>query len=322
MFHIAIATGGTVLVVVVWLSVLRTTLMPRGPAPWMARWTARSCVAVGTVVARRLPPRARERVLGLCVPVSLFLLAGGWLAGVLIGFALIAWAVGGTASDGMMRVLAVAAVLSAALVLCAFVVYLMHTADAYRNRERLITRSATRMHRVTDADSLLAEHVRTGSRDSLDDSFAAWADWFADVRDSHVSYPGLVYQRSVGSLCWPTAALIIMDVAALVQAAAPVWAPLHTRVLLDSGSVCLRRLAKEIGVVPLPTTVSLQGREERAFCDTMRLAMNAGLPVEFTVEDAYREFQKIRVRYAPHAVLIGSRLMISWNDDEEEPDRR
>jgi hypothetical protein len=220
-------------------------------------------------------------------------------------------------TSGIARALAAAGILSALLALIAFVAYLVHFMDAYRRRERMIIRSA-RVHLVTDADQLLADYLLAGSRDSLDSCFAQWADWLADIHDSHASYPALVYQRSSGKLCWAKTALIVMDAAALVEAVAPRWAPLHTRVLLDVGSECLQDLAKHVGVVLPVNTISLHGREERPFGETMRLATDSGLPAERDLTGARTAFQGIRVRYAPYAVLISSRLLSTWHNGELE----
>jgi hypothetical protein len=327
--NVIAATCGVVLLALVWLSVLRTTLIPRRSSSRMARWTVRACAAVAITVATRLPSRAREWVMQFCAPVSLFVMAAGWLLGLLVAFGLLAVSIGGVGLDsgallrffaldtsGAAGSLALAAAMSIFLVLVAFVAYLVHFMDAYRRRERMIIRSAKQVHRVTDADHLLADFLRNGSKDSLDTCFAKWADWLADIHDSHASYPGLVYQRSSGTQCWAKTALIVMDAAALVEAVAPNWAPLHTKVLLDVGSACLQDVAKHVGVVLPVLTVSLHGREERAFGDTMRLATDSGLPAERDLIWARTAFQEIRVRYAPYAVLIGSRLLSPWHNGE------
>jgi hypothetical protein len=331
MLEIAIVTCGVVLLVLVWLSVLRTTLIPRRASSRMARWSARICAAAGAALARRLPPRWREWVLELCAPVSLFLMAGGWLIGLAIGFTFLAIGLAGTGVDagalirilelkagGTGAVLAVSAVVSVVLLAAAFAAYLVHFMHAYRRREGMIVRSATQLNLVTDADVLLAEYLRSGSRESLDTYFAQWAGWLADIYDSHVSYPGLVYHRSAGRLCWPKAALIVMDTAALVEAVAPRWAPLNARVLLNVGSCCLQRLARHVGIALPLLTISLQGREEREFGDTMQLAVESGLSAERDIDSAWTSFQQARVRYAPYAVVIGTRLLSPWHDWETD----
>jgi hypothetical protein len=70
-------------------------------------------------------------------------------------------------------------------------------------------------------------------------------------------------------------------------------------------------------VLPV-TTISLHGREERPFGDTMRLATDSGLPAERDLTWARTAFQEIRVRYAPYAVLISSRLLSTWQNGDTE----
>src|SRR3954453_22593686 len=79
-----VAVGGTAM-----QSVLRTVVNPRDRSSLAARLTARftyRTLLLGTVV---LPRRCRERVLDLCVPVSLTLLLGGWLAATAAGCGLV-----------------------------------------------------------------------------------------------------------------------------------------------------------------------------------------------------------------------------------------
>jgi hypothetical protein len=320
MFELTLLTCGIAVVVLVWLSVVRTTLVARPSSSRMARWTVRMCAVVATAVARRMPARARAWVMDFCAPVSLFVMVVGWLAGLAVGFGLLLVALGeprqdassfGFAMNGAAVALVIAATTSAVLVAAAFAAHLVHVMDAYRRREGMVARSATQVQRVADADALLATYLRSGSRESLDGYFAQWADWLADVRLSHDSYPGLVYCRPTGLLSWSMAAVVVLDAAALVEAAAPKWAPLHTRVLLDVGSGCLQRVARQIGIQLPRMTVSLQEREEREFGDTMQFVADSGLPVEQDIDCAWLDFQRIRVRYAPYAVLIGSRLLRS-----------
>jgi hypothetical protein len=320
MFDATLVTCGIALVVLVWLSVLRTTLVACPSSSRMARWTVRVCAMAGLAVARRMPSRARAWVMDFCAPASLFVMAVCWLAGLAAGFALLLVEFGERRPgasvpviemNGTAVALVTAAAASAVLVAAAFAAYLVGVMAAYGRREGMVVRSATQVQRVTDADALLANYLRSGSRDSLDRYFAQWAAWLADVRLSHDSYPGLVYCRSTGRLSWTMAAVVVMDAAALVEAVAPRWAPLHTRVLLDVGSGCLQRLARQVGIVLPLMTVSLQEREEREFGDTMQFAVDSGLPVERDIDRAWLAFQQIRVRYAPYAVLIGSRLLSS-----------
>ena len=316
MFDLVLAVLGVALVLVVWMSVLRTTLVPRRSSSRMARWTLRACTATSAALARRLPRRMSTWVMDVCGSVSLFAIAIGWLVGLAVGFGMLVIAFRDTAPGPSLSVemnnaavtVVVAAAASAVLVAATFAAYLNRFMDAYDRREAMISQSTAQVRYVTDADTLVANYLRSGSRESLDHYFAQWAGWLADVHLSHVSFPGLVYHRSPSKITWPHAAMTVMDAAALVEAVAPHWAPLHARVLVDVGSSCLQNLAHQIGIVLPPVTVSLQGREERGFGDTMQLAVDSGLPAERSLEQSWLAFQKIRVRYAPYAVQIDSRL--------------
>lgn len=320
MLDLAVAACGIAVILLVWMSVLRTTLIPRRFSSRMARWTARICATAGLRLARVLPARPREWLKDLCVPVSLFAMAAGWLIGLAVGFLMVMLALDEARlsatfpfveieMSGAVVAMAVVAGASAAIVAAAFAAHLVRFMEAYGRREGMITRSAVQLQRVTDADMLVATYLSAGSRDSLDTYFARWAGWLADIQNSHVSYPGLVYHPSTGTMSWQKAAMIVMDVAAVVEAVAPSWAPVHTKALLDVGSDCLQCLAQRVGIVLPFMTVSLHGREEREFVDTVQLAGDAGLPIERDVDKAWTAFQRIRVRYAPYAVQIGSKLL-------------
>ena len=82
----------------------------------------------------------------------------------------------------------------------------------------------------------------------------------------------------------------------------------QTRVLLAAGPDCIQRLAGQLGIRLAVPVVSLHGREERAFSDTVRCAVAAGLPVERDGEKSWLAFQDSCTRYAPHADAICSYL--------------
>lgn len=314
-----VAAFGAALVVVVWLSVLRTVLIPGETSSRLARWSARAMAAACLTVARGLPRPAARKVLDFCAPLSLFVVAGLWLAGQLVGFALIGAALApGSGPLLLSRALhrgpvgtatGLVALVSVALVLVAFAVYLVQFTHAYAQREREVTRMAVEVPTLADADRKLGICLESTPREKVDDRFAQWAEWLADVRGAHLSYPALLYARSAGTLPWPSAVIIAMDVAAVVQAVAPGWAPGRARLLIEHGSACVQRIAAQVGIAPPVTTVSLQGREEFIFNDTVRLAVHAGLFEERDRSETWDDFQRIRGRYAPYAMAVNHWLM-------------
>jgi hypothetical protein len=321
--------GGS-LVVFTWLSVFRT-VFTQGQAPSRAAgWTTGLIAATLEPVAARLAPVRRERLLAVCAPLALFALFGVWFAGSTTGFLLIAVASGAIAPvpdgvgwlfayDGRINLVGVVEAVSMTLLVAVFAVYLIRVVGAYGRRELLVARLAAQASVPSDAERLIAGYARTDSRDQLDMWFAEWADWFADIRCTHVGHPALMRFRSASDLCWLQAAVIVLDAAALVEAAAPGWAPSNTRVLLEAGSSCLQRIAATTGIVLPRSTVSLHGREQRGFADTIRMTRFAGLPVARSQQLAWEVFQRERTRYAPYAAAVAARLRCGQDDGREIP---
>ncbi|HEU5158528.1 MAG TPA: hypothetical protein VFU43_16145 [Streptosporangiaceae bacterium] len=325
---LAVIVGG-LLVLTAWLSVLRTVFTPRDQPTRAARWSVQVVAAIGLPIARRLPPRSRERFLDPCAPLALFVMAAGWLTGITFGFVLLASGIYAVpfSSDAVSSFfllpspgepLVVMAILSIGLLLTAFTTHLVRFTGSYSRRERLVARLAGQAARPPDAEALLAEYLRAGSRDRLDNLFAEWAGWLADVWCTHVGYPALTFARPANSLCWIRAAVIVLDAAGLTLAVAPRWAPPYTRSLIHTGSRCLQHLAKQVGVTPASAPVSLHGREEQGFSDSMRLVVDSGLPKQRDEQKAWDAFQDLRIHYAPYAAGIAARLL--YRDVDETPD--
>lgn len=328
--HAILVIVGGALVLVDWLSVLRTVFIPRQ----RSTLTARSVVWVITTISRRiatmLPFRARERLLDLGAPLALFVMAACWLIGVMAGFVLMASGIydvpfrTGAVSGFFLlpspgEPLALIAILSTGLVMAAVTTHLVRFTGAYSRRERLVARLAGQAARPPDAEALLADYVRAGSRDRLDHLFAEWAGWLSDVWCTHVGYPALTIARPANQLCWIRAAVIALDAAGLTLAVAPDWAPPYTRSVIQTGSHCLQHLAKQVGVTPAVGPVSLHGREEYSFSDTVRLVTDAGLPKQRDEQKAWDAFQKLRVHYAPYAAGIAAHLL--YSDIDVTPER-
>jgi hypothetical protein len=314
-----IALGcGVALVVATWLSVLRTVFVPRWRSSLLMRTVVGGTWWLGSGAAHRLPRAAGEKVMELCAPLALYVAAACWLTSTLTGFALMAPVFAGVpftweGLSGFLllrtgTLLGVMAWISAALVLSSFVLHLFRVTSAYSRRELVVARMSIRAATATEAEQILAEHLRLGSRDHLDRLFAQWTEWLADIRATHTGYPALTIYRPATDLCWLDAAVLVLDAAALTEAVAPQWAPPSTRSVLEAGAECFPALARQVGVhLPRPV-VSLEGREERDFDLTLKVAVDAGLPQEHDPQEAWPVFQDWRTRYAPYAMAMNLRL--------------
>lgn len=307
--------AGITLAVVTGLSVLRTVVNPRDRSSLVARLTARYAYRALLLGSSALPRRRQERVLDLCVPASLAALLGSWLIGTAAACWLVAYGLPAGAEDGVRAAGWSLAVLEALL----FAVYLSKLIEKYQRREAITTRLQARATSLLDAEVVLADRLRGGTRSDLGTAFEHWADWLADIRSSHASCPALLYLRPAGDMCWVEAAVIVLDAAALTEAVAPMWAPPSVRVLLAAGSDCIQRLAWQLDIRLAVPSVSLHGREERAFSDSVRCAVAAGLPVERDSDKSWQAFQDSRTRYAAHADAICS--LLRYRNGVPRPER-
>jgi len=263
----------------------------------------------------------------MAAPLSLFLMLVWWLFGNCLGFVLLAAGLTGMDTDlaslgrffalqttGGTQVVGLLSVLFTIVLVGVHVVYLTVVMNAYHRRELLAVRLSAEAERPPDAERILAAYVQSRSRSRLDALFADWTGWLADIRTSHLNYPALVYLRPASELCWLQAAVIMLDAAALLEAIAPSWAMPYTQALLDTGIRCFEKLSADLGIEHSTSAVSLQGREQFGFGDTTKITASAGLPVERSPDDAWRVFQALRTRYAPHAMGIALLLLHNMVD--------
>jgi hypothetical protein len=323
------AAAGLILVLLAWLSILRTVFVPAGRSSFLARWTTRVMGRAMLWIAGRMPRRAREEFLGYASPLMLFGMAVIWAVADSAGYALLAWGTSGTSLRAQALAnfftlrsadpgLAAAAWLSTALLLTAFAVHLMRVTSAYSRREHVIGRLSAQAKRAPDAEVVFAAYARSGSRDRLGAMFGDWANWMADVQATHLDYPALVYYRSDSDLCWTEAAQIILDCAALVAACTPGWAPPETSSLLTAGEHCLSRIAACLGIRLPSVPVSYQGRETYPFSRSLAMIRETGLLIAIDDKHAQQEFQRRRVGYAPFANAIYEYLL--YHDKEQKTD--
>jgi hypothetical protein len=289
-------------------------------------------------LALRLRCPNRARLLELVAPLAFLGVVTCWLVLLAVGFALLAVAVAGIrpefaqvlgfflftlvgGSGPLAQLLALAWWFCVAIVvLLSSAVYLIKIGGAYGHREQLVARMAGQALRPTDAEQVLATYLRSGTAMDLDAVLAEWTSWLAEVNRTHSAYPVLVVTRSTSDLCWLHAAMIMLDAAAIVEAVAPGWAPPHTRALLRIGSACLQRIARQARIQVRAGQVSLHGREEHGFTDTLLVALAAGMPVERSPRQAWVSFQGWRREYAPHAAAIALRVLCGDNDPLECPE--
>jgi hypothetical protein len=244
--HALSALAGGVVVLVVVTDAVGTLVVTQGrSARWRPTriWYA-STWRVTRAIAARLPFEGGETVLSLYPAISLLGLLVLWLAGLMIGWALLYWGINfevngagdfgtivyysgttlltpafGTAHGAAQRTFTLIATLTGLGTIALLISYLPAMYGAYSRREaRLLTLDDPLGARITPV-RVIAVHSGDGDLDLLYRFFAEWEMWIAEVLESHVSYPMLALFRSQNrGQSWITALGVVTDAATLTCA--------------------------------------------------------------------------------------------------------
>jgi hypothetical protein len=243
--------AGLVLVAVALVDAIGTLVAARGLT---ARWrpTRQFYWATWRVwrgIARRLKGRRQESFLSVYAPVTLLLLLGMWLAGLLVGWALVYLAgedhlrgdsgfgsllyYSGTclltlgfgdilAESTPLRLAALAEAGTGVATMALAISYLPALYASYGRREsRLLTLDDPSGERIQPT-ALIAIWSPGGDVERLYRFFGEWEHWTADILESHVSFPMLALFRSQHEgQSWITALGVVLDAAALTCAVVP-----------------------------------------------------------------------------------------------------
>jgi hypothetical protein len=278
----------------------------------------------------------RDRILAWQSPLSLLVRLALWLGLLVIGFALLllpsfngrlgaAFSAAGSSVFTLGYAAPAGSGSSALEYLAAFtglvviglqVGYLPTLYAAFNRRETEVSLLGSRAGVPAWGPEILArtrwgiDNPDTGT--VLEELFAAWQRWAAEVAESHTTYLTLVRLRSPRPMShWLISLIAVMDAAALHLALAPSREPtVDARVSLRMGFVALDQIARAMRLpVPYepdpdaPVTVSFD--EFRA---AARMLRELGYPIERTDEQAWPHFRGWRANYDTAAVLLARQL--------------
>src|SRR2546423_6050988 len=242
---------GTFLVAVILWEAFETIILPR-------RVTRRLRVARllyrltwwpwSAFTSRIQKQRRKEKILSFFGPLSLIFLFSVWAVGLLLGFALIHWAVGTTYEsanqlggiwadvyfsgstlftlglgdvtpiNGAGRAITVLQAGIGIGFLALLISYLPVLYQAFSRREMNISMLDARAGTPPTAGELLKRYYEAGDLHDLTQLLAEWEKWAADLLESHLSYPVLCFFRSQhDNQSWLAALTTILDTCALVM---------------------------------------------------------------------------------------------------------
>jgi hypothetical protein len=319
--------GGLCLVVVTVLSAVRATILPRAVPSRINRLALRSIRALFRFRAGRSSNyETRDRIMAMLGPISLLTLLATWLTLILTGYALMYVAVTsrsivgsielsgssiftlGTTSDrhlGPLLLTYTEAALGLLLV-ALLITYLPSIYGAFVRRESGVALLQVRAGSPPRATNMLIRYHRIEEGQyRLTELWRQWEAWFADIEESHTSFPILVFFRSPQPhRSWITSAGALLDGASFWAGAIEHPKDPDVQLCIRAGYLALRRIADVYRVPydsdPAPDDPISVAREE--WDDAMAEMEAAGIPVLADREKAWDAWKGWRVNY--DAVLL------------------
>lgn len=323
---------GLCLFALTWSSVVKTLLLPGNTRSVVTRVIAWSVLVGFRVVASRIAAmERRERVLAVGPPVFLVSLLGCWLACLYAAYTLILLPFTGDSPSVALRMsgsslftlgfatpagvvpyaVVFVAAISGIAVIALLIGYMPTMYAAYNRRETLVAMLKALSGTPPWGPELLARQQLIGNTAYMARLYDRWAEWAAEVSESHTSYRMLIYFRSRHpQQSWPLALLAVLDAAALHLALCPDSAPVEARPLLRIGFTAMREIARTLGVRlnedPHPDDPLLLTREE--FDKAVLRLAEVGWTFERSPDEAWPHFRGWRVNYETAAYNIAAHL--------------
>jgi hypothetical protein len=172
------------------------------------------------------------------------------------------------------------------------------------------------------ATTMLSRHAEAGSLASLNELLREWETWGAELLESHLSYPMLVFYRSQhDNQSWLAALTAIMDTCALILVGVEELRPLQARMTFTMARQVVVEMARSLGVEPsryagvdrLPP--DMFARMQEVFHES-GLRWNGG-------PEARELLASLRATYEPLLDGLGLRLMLpltEWIAAEDASD--
>jgi hypothetical protein len=336
---LAFLAGGAVVLATV-ASAVKTVIVPRADPALLTR-------VVFVWLRRPFDLRTRrahtwqdaDRVMARFAPFALLALPFVWVTVVILAFAPIYWAVGidfprgavvhsgsslltlGFAFDTHLPAIVLTfleATLGLGLV-ALLISFLPTIYQQFSHREVLVSQLDTRAGTPPTPVNLFRRATRIGW--DLDDLWADWERWFAEVEESHTTNLALPFFRSPHhARSWVTAAGAILDSAALRASTLDLPPSWRAELCLRSGYLSLRGVAESYDVPydpdPAPTDpITIERSEFDAVVDEL---VALGVPVKADRDQAWRDFAGWRVNYDTPLVALCSLVMAPyapWSSD-------
>jgi hypothetical protein len=319
--RILAALAGAAVVVATIGSAVKTIVLPRARASRITRSVFLLLRAVFRLIARpSMSYEQRDRILGAYSPIGLIATLVTWLGLVLLSFTVIFWAIQGgswlhaldlsgssvftlgfATSEAVGSRLLVFVEAGIGLFLLALLIsYLPTIYGIYSRREVGIASLEVRAGSPPSAREMIWRYHRLERLSEIHEVWVEWQRWFAEVEESHSSYPVVVFFRSPHpDHSWVTSAGAVLDAAALVLSSVDIPRDVEAEFCIRSGYLCLRGIADYFAIRydpdPRPDDPISVSRDE--WEAMLRRFEEQGVPLKADREQAWRDFAGWRVNY-------------------------
>jgi len=345
--HIVGVVFGAAIIWVVLLDAFETVVLPRRVLrnfKLTAYFYRRTWIPWRNIARRISKPSRQQNFLGYFGPLSLILLLGFWAAGLIFGFALIQYGIGGheqlsgeeinfgkilyhsgetfftlgygdiVPTTGAARALSVFEAGMGFAFLGVVIGYIPVVYSSFSRREIQISMLDARAGSPPSAAELL---IRLAGRSEdpgmdqsvLDEVLRDWERWAAELLESQISYPVLTFFRSQHSnQSWLGALTTMLDVTSLVLTGIEGVHPGQAKLTFAMARHAAVDLAQ---VVNARYDASAAERMTEAGFEEMRAALgNAGLRLK-SDDVAHAKLAKLRGMYEPYVSATARNLMIT-----------
>ena len=334
--------AGVVLIILVLVDGFESVVLPRRVIrPYrLARLFIRSGWWLWTGMVRVLPgEKRRENYLSFFGPLSLPLLLGFWAIAFVTGFALLYWAPGNAIKtpDGIVSIgtciylsgttfftlgigdFVPTSPYAKALVvlesgmgfafLAVAISFLPALGQSISKREVTILLLDARAGSPPTAAEILRRHAEDPGMEALTRLLREWELWSAEVLESHLSFPVLVYFRSQhDNQSWLAALTSILDTCAFLIANGEEAGVRQARMTFAMARHAIVDLAIVLHAAPRETGSDRLPPPDLAF---MRSRLVSGGMVLREDADAARRLNELRRMYEPYVHALAIRLLMS-----------
>lgn len=304
------------------VSAIQAVVLPRAAQNLLPRLTTRLVRGAFQLRARRSGSYdERDRIMAMLAPMALVAMLLTWLIVIFLAYAVLFFCCGGhsihtsvelsgssivtlgTASDPRFgpSLLSYSEAGIGLLLVALFISYFPSIYGAFVRRETGVTLLQVRAGSPPRPAAMLIRYHRIEEgRYQLTELWRQWEGWFADIEESHTTFPVLSYFRSPQpERSWVTAAGALLDGASFWMAAIEHPKDPDAQLCVRAGFLALRRIADAFGLTydpdPAPDgPISVSRPEWDIVMDEME---GAGLPLVPDRDEAWQAWRGWRVNY-------------------------